>query len=62
MIGYWTQFARTGNPNGEGLPRWPKFELEDEAYLELGDRIAAGTALGKEACERLERLIGDARN
>ncbi|MGA8116721.1 MAG: carboxylesterase family protein [Actinocatenispora sp.] len=24
MIGYWTTFARTGNPNRAGLPTWPR--------------------------------------
>jgi para-nitrobenzyl esterase len=25
MIGYWTQFAKTGNPNSEGAPNWPLY-------------------------------------
>ncbi|MFE6847272.1 carboxylesterase/lipase family protein [Streptomyces sp. NPDC057686] len=25
MVGYWTNFARTGNPNTAGAPRWPVF-------------------------------------
>ena len=25
MVGAWTRFAHTGNPNGEGITAWPRF-------------------------------------
>jgi para-nitrobenzyl esterase len=26
MVGYWTEFAKSGEPNGNGSPHWPQFE------------------------------------
>ncbi|MDB5451753.1 MAG: hypothetical protein JWO33_331, partial [Caulobacteraceae bacterium] len=30
-------FAKTGSPNGRGLPAWPKYTVADEKYLEWND-------------------------
>lgn len=35
MSGYWLQFAREGNPNGEGRLRWPDLRPEPDQLLEF---------------------------
>jgi para-nitrobenzyl esterase len=35
MQQYWANFARTGNPNGPGLPEWPQYHAGKRAYLEF---------------------------
>jgi para-nitrobenzyl esterase len=37
MQKYWTNFAKTGNPNGAGLPVWPKFDATSRAYVQFTD-------------------------
>jgi para-nitrobenzyl esterase len=54
MIRYWVQFARTGNPNTDGLPKWPEYDAKSDTYLELGDEIRTGSGLRKAECEVLE--------
>jgi para-nitrobenzyl esterase len=36
---YWVQFAKTGNPNFNGLPEWPAYEPRKDQYLELGRSV-----------------------
>ncbi len=35
MNSYWVNFAKTGNPNGEGLPVWPLYNTQKEEILDI---------------------------
>ena len=37
---YLVNFARQGNPNGTGLPVWPRFVDDSSPAMELGDTVA----------------------
>ena len=39
MSSYWSNFAKTGDPNGLGLPRWPAFDPKVQQVMSLGDRF-----------------------
>jgi para-nitrobenzyl esterase len=55
MMRYWTNFAATGDPNGPGLPDWPKFDGADgvrELVLRPGpDGIAPGDMAAEHHCD-----------
>lgn len=40
MMKYLIQFCKTGNPNGAGLPHWPKFSDRLNTYLAFDDDIS----------------------
>ncbi len=45
MMDYWVNFAKTGDPNGAGLPLWPVYDKREETYLEFGGEITAKSGL-----------------
>ena len=56
MLGYWTNFVKTGDPNGAGLSNWPRFNPTTLAYLDLGDSAIAGTGLRREFCREMNAV------
>ena len=53
---YWTQMAKTGSPNGEGLVKWPKFTAENDLHLKLDENVTVESGLRKETCDFWDSL------
>ena len=58
MSACWVQFAKTGDPNGPGLPQWPAYDAVGDKYLEFGDQVKVGAGLYREACDLLAQVRG----
>jgi para-nitrobenzyl esterase len=54
MSSYWVNFAKTGDPNGTGLPSWTAYNTSAESYLELGSPIQMKQHLLKAQLDFLE--------
>ena len=59
---YWVQFARTGDPNREGLPDWPRFDNDTRPYMDFASDSRAGKGYKSESIslftEMLDRQLG----
>jgi para-nitrobenzyl esterase len=63
MIGYWTNFARTGNPNGDSLPKWPAYGAADNwQVMHLDATSAAKPDTQRERYLFLDKTWGRAKD
>jgi len=51
---YWTNFAKYGDPNGEGVPSWPAFSVENPEVMYLGPTPHVGPVPSAESLEVLD--------
>jgi para-nitrobenzyl esterase len=47
MMTMWTQFAKTGNPNGKKKGIWPAYETATDQYLYIDEPLEAKTGFSK---------------
>ncbi len=56
---YWLQFAKTGNPNGEGLPEWPRYAKETDQIMDFSNGgPVAGADPWKARLDLTEMVVG----
>ncbi|XP_033126573.1 uncharacterized protein LOC117124450 [Anneissia japonica] len=64
IITYWTNFAKTGNPNSAGnnstsldFAEWPKYTLSDQSYKEIKTGMPNGKNIKPQVCEYFNEIL-----
>ena len=56
MMAYWVNFARTGDPNGPGLPRWPAYRAAADESLDFAGAIRLEHGLYQAESDFIDRV------
>jgi para-nitrobenzyl esterase len=57
MMAYWSNFARAGDPNGPGLPEWPRYAADGFAVMHLDVTSAARADTLRRRYETLDAVL-----
>ena len=57
MTGYWSNFAKTGNPNGTDLPAWPPYLAASDQWLHLAHTIETLSGVRKGKLDIMEATL-----
>jgi para-nitrobenzyl esterase len=52
----WARFAATGDPNGDGGARWPRYALASDEHAVVSDPPGVGSRLRAERCDLWDQL------
>ena len=53
---YWVNFAKTGNPNGKGLPYWPSFDKDKPTTMQFSNGASLIMVPNRENLDFIERF------
>jgi para-nitrobenzyl esterase len=53
---YWVNFAKTGNPNGKGLPYWPTFDASKPTTMQFSNGASLIMLPNREQIEFVDRF------
>ena len=60
MQGYWTRFARTGDPNGDGALPWPRYDDATDQRINFDVENSVLTGFRRTECEYWWRVYDEA--
>jgi para-nitrobenzyl esterase len=59
---YWANFAKTGDPNGPGLPEWPPYAGTNPQVMRLGAKAEPGPVPNLEGLRALDGYFHESRS